>query len=267
MDANELRRIVEEVIAAVLRERPGLNPPPLPPSPPSRRAPLILLTGCRQSHPVIFRQLRRLQSDLGPAVAVLSESFCELVAPERFQQETGIADLSLELTGTEAESLAARSTFLLVATMSANSRNKIAAGITDSLPTTVWGAARRARLPLFVAEPSDPIAPPSAPDTPTERIRQREETMSILRNDGAEILPAAELFERIQRFLMQRGERRAGDRDPEKGPRPIITAEDVERAHRRGEKRWDLPADAIVTMAAHDRARDLGLDLCGGNLP
>jgi len=43
--------------------------------------------------------------------------------------------------------------------------------------------------------------------------------------------------------------------------RVVLTAEEVEDALRRGEKVIPLPPGAIVTMAAEDRARELGIEL------
>jgi hypothetical protein len=266
METADIRTLVEQVLAQVLREQ-GLAGGGAPRAAPASRRPLILMTGSGGDHAEILHQLHRLHGEFGPARAVLSETFCEEVAPEAFSRETGIADLHRSLTPSDAEALVDRSSLLLVGSLSANSRSKIAAGICDSLPTRIWRTARDAHLPLFVAEPSPPLAPPPLPhDAPTRR-RQREEAMSILRADGAEVIPAAEVFERIQRHLLERGDPAGAQRLREAGPRTIITVEDVDRAHRRGMALWELPADAIVTMAAHDRARDLGLELRGGNIP
>jgi hypothetical protein len=261
MDSDSLRQLVEQIVRQVLGEHLGTSAAEPEPKP------LVLMTGCPQGHEVVFRQLQRIEQELGPCTAALSESFRELVSPETFTQETGIGHLVTDLCRKSAEALVARASLLLVGTLCANSRAKFALGIRDSLPSILYFAARNARLPLFIAIPPELLAAPSAPATSPARLRQREEELSILRADGAEILPAAEIFDRIRRFCLERGDPVAAKKLREAGPRPIIIAEDVERAHRRGLQEWALPKEAIVTMAAHDRARDLGLRLSGGNLP
>ncbi len=258
MDTHSLRRIVEEIAAQVLGERSAGATEPRP---------LVLMTGTAAGLEVVLRQIERLQGAVGPMAAVLSESFREIVSPESFAQDTGVSAHRPCRSRAEAEALCGGASLVLVGTLSENSRAKMAAGIADSAPSTLWCAAREARLPVFIAEPPEPLAGPASPGVTPARLRQREEQMGVLREDGAEVIPAGEVFARVQRFLLERGDPVAAKRLREAGPRPIITVEDVERAHRRGLTAWALPKNAIVTAAAWDRARDLGVDLTGGNLP
>lgn len=259
MDPRALHQLVEQLVRQALSER-GETPAPEP-------RPLVLMTGeCREAE-VIFHQLERLERAFGPCTAALSESFCECHPPEAFTRATAIGQTVTRATRAEVGALVGGASLLLVGALSCNSLAKFAAGICDSLPSVLYAAARTAHLPLFIAEGPAALATPSAPALPPARLRQREEQLSMLRADGAQLVAPPEIFERVQRFLLERGDPVAAKRQREAGPRAIITAEDVERAHRRGMTEWALPADAIVTMAAHDRARDLGLRLSGGNLP
>jgi Flavoprotein len=261
MDTASLRRLIEQTVIQVLREQAtGGESPPEP-------RPLVLMTGCVSGLEPVLQQIRRLNEEMGPVKAALSESFCWLVAPESFSEDTGVTDLHLSLSRAEAENLVMGASLLLIGCLSANSRAKMALGLTDSLPSILWLVARRAGIPIFIAQPPEPLVTPPSPGSNPARQDQAQEQMSILRADGAQLVPATEIFAHVQRFLLERADPVAAKRLREAGPRPIITAEDIERAHRRGLKRWDLPREAIVTMAAHDRARDLGLDLSGGNLP
>jgi hypothetical protein len=140
-------------------------------------------------------------------------------------------------------------------------------GIEDSAPSVLWAAARTAGIPLWIAQPPEQLVTESSASENPTRVRQREEMLGTLRGDGAKITPAADVFDQVRRFLLETGDPVAAKRARETGPRAIITVEDVERAHRRGLREWALPRDAIVTAAAWDRARDLGLNLSGGNLP
>lgn len=262
VDSATLQQLIEQIVGQVLAER-GLRAP----EEPGPCAPLVVMTGCPACHEVVFHQLHRLNAEFGPITAILSHTFLELVDPAAFTEATGIADVRTALTRPEAEALARRASMLIIGTLTSNTRNKIANGIVDSLPTLMWASARSASLPLFVCDPPTPAATPSAPQTPPARIEQREAAMGMLRGDGAKIVSTPELFDTVKRFLLERGDPIAAKRLREKGPRPIITAEDVDRAHRRGMKAWVAPPNAIITMAAHDRARDLGLEITGGNLP
>ncbi len=261
MDPAALRRLVEEIAAQVLREREAGKGVPAEPRP------LVLMTGADLDVTVILHQLNRIETACGPCVAALSPTFGERLAPEEFTRETGIAEVCVDLAREQIVTLVARASLLLVGTLSDSSRAKMAAGIADSMPSRIWAAARAAGVPLFIADPLDPLVIPSAPSAPPTRVQQREEAMATLRGDGAVVIRACEVAERVERFLLERADPAAAKRQREAGPRPIVTVEDVERAHRRGVKEWTLPSEAIVTMAAWDRARDLGLDLRGGNIP
>lgn len=261
MRSDSLRRLIERVVDEVLAEhRAAGGEPPAP-------RPTVLMTGCTAGLEVALHQIKRLEEEMGPVQAVLSETFCELVAPESFTADTGIAEIITSLDTQEAESLASSTSALVVGALSVNSLAKMALGLADSTPGRLWQAARLAGIPLIVAEPVRPLVESSRPEMSPFRAQQREERLSALRADGAEVIRGCEIFAHVQRRLLEHGDPVAAKRARLRGPRPIVTVEDVERAHRRGVKTWQVEDNAIVTAAAWDRARDLGLELSGGNLP
>jgi len=261
MTSESLRRLIERVVDEVLAEhRVAGGEPPAP-------RPVVLLTGTTDGLEAALHQIRRLEEEMGPVRAVLSETFRELVSAESFSQDTGVAEVITSLSAPEAEALASGTSVLVVASLSVNSLAKMALGLADSVPACLWQAARLAGIPLIVAEPVRPLTESSRPDLSPLRAQQREERLSALRADGAEVIRGCEIFTHVQRRLREHGDPVAAKRARLQGPRPIVTVEDVERAHRRGMKSWQVEDNTIVTAAAWDRARDLGLEMSGGNLP
>jgi hypothetical protein len=261
MRSESLRRLIERVVDEVLAEhRAAGDKTPAP-------RPTVLLTGTTEGLEVALHQIKRLEEELGPLRAVVSETFCEFVSPESLTHDTGIAEVITSLTAADAESVASGTSALVVASLSVNSLAKMALGLADSTAACLWQAARLAGIPLIVAEPVRPLVESSRPDVSPFRAQQREERLSALRADGAEVIRGCEIFAHVQRRLREQGDPVAAKRARLRGPRPIVTVEDVERAHRRGLKTWGVEDNAIVTAAAWDRARDLGMEMSGGNLP
>ena len=142
---------------------------------------------------------------------------------------------------------------VMVGTLSRNAAAKVALLAPDSTATELILQGLLKGKAVVAAVDGVEAEMASAPPAMRNIVQGYLRTLTEL---GVVLVGAGELAEGTAAALGFHAARRGG-----KGWRVILTSDEVEDALRRGEKAITLPADAIVTVAAADRARELGVEL------
>jgi hypothetical protein len=163
----------------------------------------------------------------------------------------------------EREQLIEQSDVVLLPAVGDDDAAKMALGIFDEPVSRVALSAIAMGKPL-VAAMHAPYDAALQKNSPVLR-RVFEGYRRALQNYGFEIVQYSGLATAVQAHLgLANGNdlaaNGAGMRGSNRGRKQLITAQDVDAAARNG-KKLQLPAGAIVTPLARDRARELGLDI------
>jgi hypothetical protein len=257
VDRDPLRRIIAEELARALADE-GRTGEDSASSPASSRLALVCFSGndapCRSLAP-LFRAAQREGWTLD---AVTSFSFRSVVLKAH---PGALGDLSAMSDPDDEAALSrrlARTRAVVFPDISANSLNKAALGIADSLPTRAIAQALTAQacLLLETASPPSPVVGLSRLET-LRRLERRgalladgESFIEQLRRTGASPVPA--VFKPLSGAPAQ-GRSPAG--------RAVVTVDDIVAAAQQGLPRLRLPPGAIVTDRAREEALRRGMIL------
>jgi len=178
----------------------------------------------------------------------------------RFRDLARRGEFHTDATLTNSVAQVERVNAVAVPVLTRNTASKVALLISDSLSADLIIQALLQGKPVVAAldavEAESGLSSEAGAAAPSALVRLAESYLRVLRDMGVELVPAAAVGERL-RWKLERGV--AASRAAS-GRRMVVTVADLEELAKEGPS-ITLPADAIVTAAAWDRARELGLQL------
>jgi len=214
---------------------------------------LVVFTGVTGGLPEVVEALGRIAASGWSPSIYLSPWARAQFDPEVVRSIERLGRLLSDEEVADAAAAASAYDAVLVGTLSRNLVAKVALLATDSTAGELVLQALLAGKTVVAAgdglEAETAHIPAAAKSTVQGYLRTLTEM-------GMDILPAAQLAERFPTVAAMRSARRGGS-----ASRTIVTADEVADAARAGKRALEVPADAIITGAAEDRARELGVEL------
>ncbi len=262
---DELRALVRATVIAAIQRLEGAGGVTV--SAGSRRELLVLFTGREAPSPTFAAQLGQVSAQGFQLAAAFSYSFKRFFSPEEIlrQMPAGTRLLSSNCER-ELGSAATDAAGILLPGISPNTAAKLALALDDSVPTFLLTKLLLAGKPVIVGRPLEELGRVLAEANPALAPafqRTAENHFHKLQQMGVTFSAPDRLAAAVQAaFHVPVNETPARLARTRPNPkREFVTAEDVWRAHQRGEKTLVHARTAIVTDQAREFAASHGVEL------
>lgn len=258
----EHENLVQYITAEVLRQ---LRPPEVPkePAPPACKV-IAVFTGGTIGLEQGIRELRCIQAGNAEITVVLSRAAEEIIGSKQIQDELGSAVTIVNSYCPYPGKKLREADIVLVPVLTQNTAARLAATLSDTLPTTLIMQALMMGKPVIAAanaaDPQDGWRLDKMGKTGPALTQALQANLRKLENFGVRLVQVQELAGTLKTILGRETQSspQPSDQPAKKG---VLDASAIKAAASSGERKLLVAKGTIVTPLARDTAREYGIEL------